>query len=167
MGTNMDSEIQQSIGSISVYESRAVILMTGLCKESNRYHLIEVQRSLGSSDKKREMVLHPDSYSSSDVDVIVSDFKCVSIISDAYLIFGFVQLMESCYIVVVTKAESVANIHGHDIFTITETNLLPITYKVRNTMEESRYKSILQNFNLAHNNFFFSYGAFKRTPEAN
>lgn len=103
------------------------------------------------------MFSHPESYSETELNSIIAAAKCVSVISDAFCIFGFIQLVESCYIVVVTKAQAVANLHGHDLFTITETNLLPITYKVRNTMDESRYKSILQNMNLANNDFYFSY----------
>jgi SacI homology domain len=143
--------------SISIYESRSLIIVAGLCSQSHRYHLLEIKRSLGSSDESHEMVSHPESYSEVEMNSIIATAKCVSIISNAFCIFGFIQLVESCYIVVVTKAQAVANLHGHHLFTVTETNLLPITYKVRNTMDESRYKSILQNMNLANNDFYFSY----------
>jgi phosphatidylinositol 3,5-bisphosphate 5-phosphatase len=142
---------------ISIYESRSLIIIVGLCAQSQRYHLLEIKRSLGSSDASHEMVSHPESYTEQEMNSIIATAKCVSIISNAFCIFGFIQLVESCYIVVVTKAQAVANLHEHDLFTVTETNLLPITYKVRNTMDESRYKSILQNMNLANNDFYFSY----------
>ena len=147
----------QSLRSISIYESRLLILIIGQCFETKRHHVLEIKRSVGSLDVKQEMILHTQSYSFIEKDNLVASSKCVSIISDAFCIFGFINLVESCYIIVVTKASVVGSIHGHDIYTITETNLIPVTYKVRNTMEESRYKSILQNFNLASQEFYFSY----------
>lgn len=142
---------------ISIYESRSLIIVAGLCHQSHRYHLLEIKRSLGSSDASHEMVSHPVTYSELEMNSVIATAKCVSIISNAFCIFGFIQLVESRYIVVITKAQAVANLHNHDLFTVTETNLLPMTYKVRNTMDESRYKSILQNMNLANNDFYFSY----------
>jgi hypothetical protein len=103
------------------------------------------------------MVSHVNTYSSAELESLVGSLKCVSVISKAFCLFGFIELVESSYIVVVTKATVVACIHGYDVYTITETNLQPITYKVRNTMEESRYKSILLNLNLANSGFYFSY----------
>jgi hypothetical protein len=58
--------------------------------------------------------------------------------------------------ILVTKAEKIASIHGNYIYTIKETALVPIVYKIRNTMEEGKYKNILQNLNLC-NGFYFSY----------
>jgi phosphatidylinositol 3,5-bisphosphate 5-phosphatase len=142
---------------ISIYESRSLIIVAGLCAQSHRYHLLEIKRSLGSSDASHEMISHINSYTEPEMISIIATAKCVSVISNAFCIFGFIQLVESCYIVVVTKAQAIANLHGHDLFTVTETNLLPITFKVRNTMDESRYKSILQNMNLANNDFYFSF----------
>ena len=152
----MDSEGLQSLRSISIYESRLHILISGQCLTTKRHHILVIKRPIGS-DVKPEIILHARSYSLIEKDNLIASFKCVSIISDAFCIFGFTNLVESSYIVVVVKASLVGTLHGHSVYTISETTLLPVTYKVRNTMEESRYKSILLSFNLANNEFYFSY----------
>jgi SacI homology domain len=145
-----------SVRSISIYESRTLILISGLSAESNGYFLLRITRAPVSAGQK-QVLADAKQYSKEEVNSIVTETKCVSIMVDACCIFGFIKLVESIYIVVITKAVCVANIHGHDIYTVRETNLVPITYKARNTMDESRYKSILQNLNLAYNDFYFSY----------
>jgi SacI homology domain len=145
-----------SVRSISIYESRTLILISGLSVESNGYFLLRITRAPVSAGQK-QVLADAKQYSKEEVNSIVTETKCVSIMVDACCIFGFIKLVESIYIVVITKAACVANIHGHDIYTVRETNLVPITYKARNTMDESRYKSILQNLNLAYNDFYFSY----------
>ena len=145
-----------SVRSISIYESRTLILISGLSVESNGYFLLRITRAPVSAGQ-RQVLADAKQYSKEEVNSIVTETKCVSIMVDACCIFGFIKLVESIYIVVITKAACVANIHGHDIYTVRETNLVPITYKARNTMDESRYKSILQNLNLAYNDFCFSY----------
>ena len=152
----MDAAVLQSLRSISIYESRLHILISGQCLTTKRYHIIEIQRPIGS-DARLQMTLHSRPYTIVEKDNLTASFKCVSIISDAFCIFGFISLVESSYIVVVLKASLVGVLHGHNIYTIVETTLVPVTYKVRNTMEESRYKSILLSFNLANNEFYFSY----------
>ena len=75
---------------------------------------------------------------------------------NADLIFGFIQLLEACYLIVVTKKKKVASLHGHTIYTIDETQTIPITYKLKPTVEESKYRSILQYTDLTKN-FYFSF----------
>ena len=145
-----------SLRSISIYESRTLILVSGLSLNTNGYFLLRINRTPASAGQK-QVLADRKQYSKEEVNSVVTETKCVSIIEDACCIFGFIKLVESIYIVVITKAVCVANIHGHDIYTVRETNLVPITYKARNTMDESRYKSILQNLNLAYNDFYFSY----------
>jgi hypothetical protein len=149
----MDKPLQ----SISFYESRSVILISGLCLESKKYTVLEIKRSIEPCEVRHEMALHSEQYTATEVKDLAVSLKCSAVISDAFIIFGIVRLVESSYIIVVTKARCVATIHGHRIYTIAETSLIPITYKVRNTMEESRYKSILQNLSLSNNSFYFSY----------
>ena len=150
-------ECLQPLQSITVYESRLYILITGLCSETKRYLALQVKRTFVSPNVRHRMELHAKSYSLPEIESLAASLKCVSIISNAFCIFGCIELVESSYIIIVTKATVIAAIHGHQVYTISETNLLPIIYKVRNTMEESRYKSILTNFDLANRGFYFSY----------
>jgi hypothetical protein len=150
-------DLLKPLQSISVYESRTVILIVGFCLESKTFLVLEVKRTSGLELNGPEMLLHPISYTSRDVDHLTTQLKCIRIISDAYSIYGFIRLVESYYIIIVTKATCIATLYGHNLYTISDTNIIPITYKVRNTMEETRYKSILQNLNLSNNEFYFSY----------
>ena len=69
----------QSLRAISVYESRSLILIAGVCIETDQYSVLEIKRSIGSSDEKHEMVLHDRSYSSIELNKVVTSLKCVSI----------------------------------------------------------------------------------------
>jgi hypothetical protein len=58
--------------------------------------------------------------------------------------------------IIVTKAASIASFNGHVIYEISDTSILPITYKTRHTLDETKYKQILYNIDF-HNGFYFSY----------
>jgi hypothetical protein len=158
LSSNMAWEdLLKPLRSISIYESRTAILIVGFCLELKKFVVLEVKRTVSQELASPEMFLHPISYTSKEVDQLTTQLKCVRIISEVYLIYGFIRLVESYYIIVVTKATCIATLYGHNLYTISDTNIIPIIYKVRNTMEETRYKSVLQNLNLSNNELYFSY----------
>ena len=100
-----------------------------------------------------------------EVDEVTASAKMTKIVTNACFIFGFVKLIESYYLILVTKATPVAAIHGHTIYTIADTTMIPVTYKARNTMEETRYKDILTGIgmNLRNDGYFFSTSSYDLT----
>ncbi|KAM8847549.1 polyphosphoinositide phosphatase [Synchiropus picturatus] len=73
-------------------------------------------------------------------------------------IVGFVRFLEGYYIVLITKQRKMADIGGHSIYKIEDTNMIYIPNdSVRVTHpDEARYVRIFQNVDLS-SNFYFSY----------
>ncbi|KAM6954534.1 polyphosphoinositide phosphatase [Aplochiton taeniatus] len=76
----------------------------------------------------------------------------------AYGIVGFVRFLEGYYIVLITKRRKMADIGGHSIYKVEDTNMIYIPNdSVRVThADEARYVRIFQNVDLS-SNFYFSY----------
>ncbi|GAA6085526.1 polyphosphoinositide phosphatase isoform X1, partial [Tachysurus ichikawai] len=71
---------------------------------------------------------------------------------------GFVRFLEGYYIILITKRRKMADIGGHSIYKIEDTNMIYIPNdSVRVTHpDEARYVRIFQNVDLS-SNFYFSY----------
>ncbi|CDQ82664.1 unnamed protein product [Oncorhynchus mykiss] len=71
---------------------------------------------------------------------------------------GFVRFLEGYYLVLITKRRKMADIGGHSIYKIEDTNMIYIPNdSVRVTHpDEARYVRIFQNVDLS-SNFYFSY----------
>jgi len=146
---------------VTVYENRDTLLLTGVCPLTTRYHAVEVRRPPGGQPPvDLGATLCPETYTQGEIHALVADRKMTKAVPCVCCcVYGFVRLVESWYLVVVTKAAPVATLHGHTIFTVADTAVVPVTYKARNTMEETRYKDILEK--IAGNNlcsgFYFSF----------
>ncbi|XP_042795494.1 polyphosphoinositide phosphatase isoform X7 [Panthera leo] len=81
-------------------------------------------------------------------------FRAVS----AFGVVGFVRFLEGYYIVLITKRRKMADIGGHAIYKVEDTNMIYIPNdSVRITHpDEARYLRIFQNVDLS-SNFYFSY----------
>uniref|UniRef100_A0A674HE04 FIG4 phosphoinositide 5-phosphatase n=1 Tax=Taeniopygia guttata TaxID=59729 RepID=A0A674HE04_TAEGU len=76
----------------------------------------------------------------------------------AFGIVGFVRFLEGYYIVLITKRRKMADIGGHAIYKIEDTNMIYIpndSVRVSHP-DEARYLRIFQNVDLS-SNFYFSY----------
>ncbi|KAJ8270612.1 hypothetical protein GJAV_G00117140 [Gymnothorax javanicus] len=73
-------------------------------------------------------------------------------------VVGFVRFLEGHYIILITKRRKMADIGGHSIYKIEDTNMIYIPNdSVRITHpDEARYVRIFQNVDLS-SNFYFSY----------
>ena len=154
------------VEAISVYESRSVLVLVGRCAKSKKFLVLEVKRpTILTDDTRFEARLHPHTYTQEEVDELTASAKMTKIVTNACFIFGFVKLIESYYLILVMKATPVASIHGHTIYTIADTTMIPVTYKARNTMEETRYKDILTGIgiNLRNDGYFFSPSSYDLT----
>ena len=158
--------MRNPVEAICVYESRSVLVLVGRCSKSMKFLVLEVKRpTILTDDTRFEARLHPHTYTQDEVDELTANAKMTKIVTNALFIFGFVKLIESYYLILVTKATPVASMHGHTIYTIADTTMIPITYKARNTMEETRYKDILTGIglNLRNDGYFFSSSSYDLT----
>lgn len=142
----------------SVYECRQSIYLVALNKSTNIHDILEINRplSFGDNDKLVSKIYSKD-FSSLTLDDHMKLNKATLTHINVAIIYGVIRLLSSQYLILVTKTEKVANIHGNYVYQIKETEMVPLVYKLRNTVEETRYKNILTAYSLNNNDFYFSY----------
>ena len=151
--------LKSKLHNISVWKSRLKFLICGK-DEENRYHILEVKCPVGILVKDDTLEIAEDqiTYSSEEFDAKILDLQMTCSLSDSVAIYGFIRLVESYYLIMITKSTPIASIHGHIIHTISETVTIPIIYKIRNTVEESRYRSIISKIDFTIGYYFsFTY----------
>eukprot|EP01033_Poteriospumella_lacustris_P008777 gene8777-6314_t len=87
---------------------------------------------------------------------LVQQKTILSTMSDIQAIFGFFKSATGVVMVAVTRSEEVAAINGKKVFVVRDHVLIPIAYKPRITMEETRYRNLIAMTDI-NNNVFFSY----------
>lgn len=146
---------------ISIYESKAKFFLIGYNDISEIYQILEINRPVMSAEENVSLRQDPQMYTkdtlATQMTLLKQHYAGIELIASGIpCLWGFVKLLESHYLIYVTKKRRVANILGHDVFTIEKTQLLAITYKARSTPEEIKYKAILTAMDLTKN-FYFSY----------
>ena len=161
MGGQKMRPIAPALKNIDVYESRYSLFVTGFDVQRCAYQVLEVPRpAQGSVPQLPPLNLVYDEnvvYTRFELDEYLRSRKVSKsnrIVSEGFLLYGFVGLLESHYMIVVTRAETVAMLHGHRIYSVCDTLAIPITYKPRKTMEESRYKAMLASIDFSAGHYF-------------
>lgn len=139
---------------LSLYESRDYLVFSGFQPLSIRFFILEITRT--SYDISTDPKITLKSFSNIDFEHYIKKLNLTLIYDKISCIYGFIQLSISHYIIIVTKSEPVANIHDRIIYKVKETEMIPIGFKLRNTMEETKYRNILSLESL-NDNVYFSY----------
>lgn len=71
-------------------------------------------------------------------------------------IYGFIKLLDTYHLILVTKSSIVAEMHRHVIHTIDSTITIPLSVKSNYNADESRYRAIINKVNFT-NGYFFSF----------
>uniref|UniRef100_A0A287A982 FIG4 phosphoinositide 5-phosphatase n=1 Tax=Sus scrofa TaxID=9823 RepID=A0A287A982_PIG len=151
-----------------LYETRARYFLVGSNHAETKYRVLKIDRT-----EPKDLVIIDDRhvYTQQEVRELLGRldlgnrtkmgqkgssglFRAVS----AFGVVGFVRFLEGYYIVLITKRRKMADIGGHAIYKIEDTNMIYIPNdSVRITHpDEARYLRIFQNVDLS-SNFYFSY----------
>eukprot|EP01041_Mallomonas_annulata_P005167 gene5167-10329_t len=146
---------------LCVYECKKFIFIIGYDELRNDYRILEITRPSTSYDGTVTVVQGPLRYSSTQLRVLLDELhkkhpECSLVCHNAACIWGFISLLESSYLVLVTQKKKICSLNGHYIYTIEKTQMIPITYKPKTIREESKYRKILSSLDLTKN-FYFSY----------
>lgn len=160
--------IISSVQKLVLYETRARYFLVGSNHAETKYRVLKIDRT-----EPKDLVIIDDRhvYTPQEVRELLGRldlgnrtkmgqkgssglFRAVS----AFGIVGFVRFLEGYYIVLITKRRKMADIGGHAIYKIEDTNMIYIPNdSVRITHpDEARYLRIFQNVDLS-SNFYFSY----------
>ncbi|XP_045150542.1 polyphosphoinositide phosphatase [Echinops telfairi] len=160
--------IISSVQKLVLYETRARYFLVGSNHAETKHRVLKIDRT-----EPRDLVVIDDRhvYTQQEVKELLGRldlgnrtkmgqkgssglFRAVT----AFGVVGFVRFLEGYYIVLITKRRKMADIGGHAIYKIEDTNLIYIPNdSVRVTHpDEARYLRIFQNVDLS-SNFYFSY----------
>ncbi|XP_062896841.1 polyphosphoinositide phosphatase isoform X1 [Mobula hypostoma] len=151
-----------------LYETRARYFLVGSNHAETKYRVLKIDRT-----EPKDLVVIDDRhvYSQQEVQDLLSRLdngnrskmgqKGLSGLSksvSAFGIVGFVRFLEGYYIVLITKRRKVADIGGHSIYKIEDTNSVYIpndSVRIAHP-DEAKYVKIFQSVDLS-SNFYFSY----------
>nr|XP_020756599.1 polyphosphoinositide phosphatase-like [Odocoileus virginianus texanus] len=160
--------IISSVQKLVLYETRARYFLVGSNHAETKYRVLKIDRT-----EPKDLVVIDDRhvYTQQEVRELLGRldlgnrtkmgqkgssglFRAVS----AFGVVGFVRFLEGYYIVLITKRRKMADIGGHAIYKIEDTNMIYIPNdSVRiSHPDEARYLRIFQNVDLS-SNFYFSY----------
>uniref|UniRef100_A0A4W2FAD6 FIG4 phosphoinositide 5-phosphatase n=1 Tax=Bos indicus x Bos taurus TaxID=30522 RepID=A0A4W2FAD6_BOBOX len=160
--------IISSVQKLVLYETRARYFLVGSNHAETKYRVLKIDRT-----EPKDLVIIDDRhvYTQQEVRELLGRldlgnrtkmgqkgssglFRAVS----AFGVVGFVRFLEGYYIVLITKRRKMADIGGHAVYKIEDTNMIYIPNdSVRiSHPDEARYLRIFQNVDLS-SNFYFSY----------
>uniref|UniRef100_H0V1T8 SAC domain-containing protein n=1 Tax=Cavia porcellus TaxID=10141 RepID=H0V1T8_CAVPO len=161
--------IISSVQKLVLYETRARYFLVGSNHAETKYRVLKIDRT-----EPKDLVVIDDRhvYTQQEVRELLGRldlgnrtkmgqkgssglFQAVSAVG----VVGFVRFLEGYYIVLITKRRKMADIGGHAIYKIEDTNMIYIPNdSVRiSHPDEARYLRIFQNVDLS-SNFYFSPG---------
>lgn len=142
---------------LKLYESRDTLWFTGSSSiEVKENSENEVYLSIPRSKSLTLQVQVDRQMNSEKMATLVQQKTILSTMNDIQAIFGFFKSATGMVMVVVTRSEEVAAINGKKVFVVRDHVLIPIAYKPRITMEETRYRNFIAMADI-NNNVFFSY----------
>uniref|UniRef100_A0A9J8BEN1 FIG4 phosphoinositide 5-phosphatase n=1 Tax=Cyprinus carpio carpio TaxID=630221 RepID=A0A9J8BEN1_CYPCA len=164
----VNAAVIRGVQKLVLYETRARYFLVGSNNAQTKHRVLKIDRT-----EPRDLVIIDDKhvYSQQEVRELLGRLDLgnrtkigqkgssgLSRAVSAYGIVGFVRFLEGYYIVLITKRRRMADIGGHSIYKIEDTNMIYIPNdSVRVTHpDEARYVRIFQNVDLS-SNFYFSY----------
>jgi len=139
-----------------LYETRELILIVGNDIDSSAFKILEIKRPSIQDNEKVYAKELTKSYNMEDLQCVLNAHKASLLYENVFCIFGLIKLMKEHYLIIVTNASIIGTLNGSNIYTISDTALVPLTYRRRKTIDDDRYKSILQYMQL-NKGFYFSY----------
>ncbi|XP_013912441.1 PREDICTED: polyphosphoinositide phosphatase [Thamnophis sirtalis] len=160
--------IISSVQKLVLYETRARYFLVGSNQAETKYRVLKIDRTepkdlvviddrhIYTQQEVRELLGRLDLGNRTKIGQKGSSglLRAVS----AFGIVGFVRFLEGYYIVLITKRRKMADIGGHAVYKIEDTNMIYIpndSVRVSHP-DEARYLRIFQNVDLS-SNFYFSY----------
>ena len=156
-------KLRPPLTKLSVYTSKGLIVIYGCDLSSGVCRVLEISRPVLATDGTLKVKSHPQEFTPAQTDArkanMMSAYKDMELLYDNVVcIYGCIKLLDSYYIVLITKAMKCGSLAGHSIYTVEETAMIPVTFGMRNNPEETRYKAVLAGFDLTRNIYFsFTY----------
>ncbi|PON85051.1 SAC domain containing protein [Trema orientale] len=154
-----------SLEKFRLYETRARFYLIGSDRSKRLFRVLKIDRSEPSDLNLSE---DPVVYSSQEIKNLLQRIAegnratgGITSIIKVYGIAGCIKFLESYYLILVTKRRQIGCICGHAIYSIDDSQLIPIPHvsiqtDVAHSKTELRYKKLLSSVDLTKD-FFYSY----------
>lgn len=154
-----------SLAKFKLYETRARFYLIGSDRNKKFFRVLKIDRSEPSDLNLSE---DPVVYSSQEINNLLQRIAegnratgGLAFVTKVYGIAGCIRFLESYYLILVTKRRQIGCICGHAIYSIDESQLVPIPHStiqtdVAHSKTELRYKKLLSSVDLTKD-FFYSY----------
>lgn len=140
---------------IDIYETRDRIYLCGRRDfNSLSSHVVEIDRA--KSFEQVNLELLPTIFDDKALAALLAERKASAVIQNARAVFGVLKFATSQHLLVITKADIVAEIDCKAIFLVKDFALVPLSFRSRQTMEETRYRNMISAVEI-NDNFLFSY----------
>uniref|UniRef100_W5NKP2 FIG4 phosphoinositide 5-phosphatase n=1 Tax=Lepisosteus oculatus TaxID=7918 RepID=W5NKP2_LEPOC len=164
----LSAPVISCVQKLVLYETRARYFLVGSNHAQTKHRVLKIDRT-----EPKDLVIIDDKhvYSQQEVRELLGRLDLgnrtkigqkgssgLSKAVSAYGIVGFVRFLEGYYIILITKRRKMADIGGHSIYKIEDTNMIYIpndSVRIAHP-DEARYVRIFQNVDLS-SNFYFSY----------
>ncbi|KAM6563264.1 hypothetical protein CsatB_023262 [Cannabis sativa] len=154
-----------SLEKFRLYETRARFYLIGSDRNKRFFRVLKIDRSEPSDLNLSE---DPVVYSSQEIKNLLQRIAegnratgGLNFVTKVYGIAGCIKFLESYYLILVTKRRQIGCVCGHAIYSIDESQLVPIPHvsiqtDVSHSKTELRYKKLLSSVDLTKD-FFYSY----------
>ncbi|XP_010104489.2 phosphoinositide phosphatase SAC1 [Morus notabilis] len=154
-----------SLEKFRLYETRARFYLIGSDRNKRFFRVLKIDRSEPSDLNLSE---DPVVYSSQEIKNLLQRIAegnratgGLTFVTKVYGIAGCIKFLESYYLILVTKRRQIGCICGHAIYSIDESQLIPIPHisiqtDIAHSKTELRYKKLLSSVDLTKD-FFYSY----------
>ncbi|XP_048858205.1 polyphosphoinositide phosphatase isoform X1 [Brienomyrus brachyistius] len=164
----LSAAVISDVQKLVLYETRARYFLVGSNQAQTKHRVLKIDRT-----EPKDLVIIDDKhvYNQQELRELLGRLELgnrtkigqkgssgLSRAVSACGIVGFVRFLEGYYVILITKKRKMADIGGHSIYKIEDTNMIYIPNdSVRITHpDEARYVRIFQNVDLS-SNFYFSY----------
>lgn len=152
--------IISSIQKIALYETKSHFYLVGSNNLQTRFSVLKIDRT-----EPRELIIHDDKveWTQQEIQDLINmidsgNRHCLTNVTSAFGIVGFIRFLEGYYIILVTRRTRVAVIGHHTIYKIEHTSMVYIPHDSVRLLhpDEPRYLKMFQAIDLS-SNFYFSY----------
>jgi hypothetical protein len=154
-------KLKSPLKNLSIYGSKGLIVIYGYDDVTGLYQVLEINRPILTTDGPIRMKQLPQQLTLNQViarkKYMKTSYKDMELFyENVHCIYGCIKLLDSHYLLLVTKKSKIGSILGHSIYSIDEIAFLPVTFGMKSSADEARYRSLLGTFEFTKY-LYFSY----------
>jgi hypothetical protein len=154
-------QLKSPLKNLSIYGSKGLIVIYGYNEITGLYSVLEINRPVITTDGGLRMKQLPQELSLNQMIArkknMQLSYKDMELLyENVHCLYGSIKLLDSQYLILVTRKSKIGSIVGHAIYSIDDIAILPVTFGMKSSADEVRYRALLSTFDLTKY-LYFSY----------